>query len=448
LRLYDIYKFLALFLVSIFAAHFLPALLKYLFFWGLLIGFFLSADRHNHFWLIFFLLLISNPGYLFNDLPLIYILGFEREIFYYELFAIILILKAIVRPANQIKIFYLKPLLLFIAYAIFLLLMGVSTGSSIITVLKSVRYFIPLLLLFFIPRILAHSQVIPAIRLIFISAIVLIAAQLYNIVFGQHIISIFSEDLIISEIDRKYIGAREIYGPLTILLSFVISLFLIQIKNTGLNFNYLIFIVSITALSIFLSATRGWIISVIIIFIGYTLFDIKRAIKPVLFASILLFIAINVPVIKAQISYAFERTQTIKYISEGDLTAGGTLARLSEYSPEVLSKFYEKPVFGFGFSDEFYEYQNPHVGNETLLLNGGLVGYAIFLYFILYMIIRYYNSYKITKAKSTFMFIFGLLGLLIIHSSTRIIFSYWMGVETAIILGLFFYFSDFFLKRL
>ena len=41
---------------------------------------------------------------------------------------------------------------------------------------------------------------------------------------------------------------------------------------------------------------------------------------------------------------------TLEKMGKGDLALGGTLSRLTERGPKVMSKFYESPVFGFGFA--------------------------------------------------------------------------------------------------
>ncbi len=163
---------------------------------------------------------------------------------------------------------------------------------------------------------------------------------------------------------------------------------------------------------------------------------------------LLAIIAFSIPKINKQINNAFERVLTLEAIVEGDATAGGTLTRLTERGPRVMNKFYESPVFGFGFSNEFYEYWDGHVGNQTLLLNGGVVGYLLYIVFLFKMISFYYSNYKINKNNNLFLLIALILCLVIIHSSSRIIFLYSLGVKTALALSFMFYFSDYVVKQI
>ena len=81
------------------------------------------------------------------------------------------------------------------------------------------------------------------------------------------------------------------------------------------------------------------------------------------------------------------------------MTAEGTLIRITQRAPRVWNKYIESPIFGFGFSETGFSYNDGHVGNYTLLLQGGLAGMIIFIFFIISIIIFYFRI--ITEIKTS-----------------------------------------------
>lgn len=457
----DTWLFYGLFIASILVNYFLPSIIGYLWFIGLLLTFLLSKNQYNYFWIGLFWLIFSAPGYLFfklgtYHLPVISVPGLGRDIYFEELFAIIVVIKAFWSPVKQ-TVFYRKPLILLIIYAIFLLFMGLLSGNGIVTVLKSVRYFIPILLLLYIPRLIPFNVIPRIIFLMFLSSFIMIAAQLFDIVFGYPIATILGErQLLVAgrEIGENFNmfdvtrgAVRTIYGPFILLFSLVLSIVMLAEGRKIFKTWFLYLVSLLSALSIFLSATRGWIIATTLILIGLAYFKTRKFGTFALAGFIIILLAFSVPQLDMQISKSFERVLTLKGLAQGDLTAGGSMRRLTVRSPRVMNKFLEQPVLGFGFSDTFYDYADGHVGNQTLLLNGGIAGYLIFVSFIFYLMRAYYLTYIRRKNKVMLIFILGLLALIIIHSTSAMVFGYSMKVNTAISLSMFFFFSDYYIKQ-
>lgn len=450
-----------LFFVSIIFNYFLPSLFSYVWFLGLLIAFLLSRNQYNYLWIGLFWLILSAPGYLFfklgtYHLPVLSVPGLGRDIYYEELFAIILVIKAFWKPVKQ-TVFYRKPLIVLIIYAIFLLFMGLLSGNGIVTVLKSVRYFIPILLLLYIPKLIPFNVIPRIIFLMFLSSFIMIAAQLFDIVFGYPMATILGErQLLVAgrEIGENFNmfdvtrgAVRTIYGPFILLFSLVLSIVLLT-EGRKIYKSWFLYLVSlISALSIFLSATRGWIIAGTLVLLGLAYFKTRRFGNYILIGIILILIGFSVPQLNMQINKSFERVLTLQSLAKGDLTAGGSLKRITIRSPRVMNKFWEQPVLGFGFSDTFYDYADGHVGNQTLLLNGGIVGYLIFVSFLFYLMYEYYLAYIKRKNKVMLVFLTGILALIIIHSTSAMVFGYSMRVSVAISLSLFFFYSDYYLKQ-
>jgi hypothetical protein len=202
--------------------------------------------------------------------------------------------------------------------------------------------------------------------------------------------------------------------------------------------NFLAMVFMISYLSVLITGTRGWILGFSLVFLTFLIVR-KTNIKTVLGIGVIgLALLLAVPVLSRQLDLSLNRVSTLEQLAEGDITAGGTLQRLDERGPRVMNKFSDHPVFGHGFSNEYYNYQDGHVGNQTLLLSSGIFGYLVFLMFwIRILSVCYKCSTRIHKSAYLLLAAFG--GLFIIHSSSRILFNYLMGVETAMGLSLFFY---------
>ena len=152
-------------------------------------------------------------------------------------------------------------------------------------------------------------------------------------------------------------------------------------------------------------------------------------INGVLIISILTFTVIYNPTLSSYMRRSLNRLLTIEKLIEGDPTAGGTLGRITERRPRVINKFKENPIFGFGFSEEFYEYGDIHLGNETLLLKGGIVGYLLMILFWIYFNITLYKRNLMLSNPNLYrntllVFIIGFIGFFIIHSSSGYVFNY------------------------
>lgn len=196
-----------------------------------------------------------------------------------------------------------------------------------------------------------------------------------------------------------------------------------------------------------MSATRGWIIASVLILAGLAVSQNKKFSVYASAGIIIILIGLSIPKLNTQIVQSFKRVLTLEALATGDLTAEGSLTRITERSPRVMNKFWEQPIWGFGFTDEYYEYADGHVGNQTLLLNGGIVGYLIFSYFLFYLFYKYYRAFIVRKNKLMLFFILGLLALIILHSSSAMVFGYAMNMNTAIALSLFFFISDYYYKQ-
>jgi hypothetical protein len=109
----------------------------------------------------------------------------------------------------------------------------------------------------------------------------------------------------------------------------------------------------------------------------------------------------------------------------------------------VMYKFHENPILGWGFSSDYYEYRDAHVGHPNILLNTGIVGYIylnlLFIYFCL-IILRMGGDKNIRVHEGTapLIFLFGLITIYVIHSSSTQYWGYPISIEKILFFSFFF----------
>ena len=105
---------------------------------------------------------------------------------------------------------------------------------------------------------------------------------------------------------------------------------------------------------VFLSATRGWIISLSLILLLAFILALPRNTKQItglgLTLALFFLLGFSNSKIRDQAVYSFKRLSTLEAFTEGDISAEGTLYRLSVRGPKVMSKWEEDPIFGWDFS--------------------------------------------------------------------------------------------------
>jgi len=139
----------------------------------------------------------------------------------------------------------------------------------------------------------------------------------------------------------------------------------------------------------------------------------------------LIIISINIfyPSIINQISLSFERFKTVEYLFKGDPTMAGTMTRVTKVRPQLLSLFQQRPILGFGFSIDFFKNWNMHIGNESILFQGGIIGYSIWMIIFLLVCIKIYvygqKPYVKYKLKNgSIVFILAMLAIFEEHSTS------------------------------
>jgi len=389
-------------------------------------------SRKDSFWILFFLCVTNNLGGMY---------GLEQELFSFGLFSLSLVegvsFAAIIKIINRrVKrgVYYQKPFLVFILYSGLLVILGFiygmsfgQTGFGLLYPLLRNVFLLPLFLT--IPRLLWDPEILHNLfRLLFAAVVINLLGQAYTLLTGNQLHTLTSGRII-----PDVWTIRPIYGYYCVFIALFLGFYFLLKPGRGFSFGFAAAIILLSALSIFITATRGWIVSVLFILVAITI-TTPRLLKR--FPLILLGLGIGVffitqssPVLERQLEYGMQRLSTIEELVRGDLTAGGTMRRLTDRSPRVIKEFYEKPVFGWGYSTHGLNYHDYHVGNQSILMTGGILGLGIVLYWIFFMVNRPFRLFKTLKRTGRpvpqlkIIPIF-LIGLFIIHSSSTQLFGY------------------------
>jgi hypothetical protein len=323
---------------------------------------------------------------------------------------------------------------------------------SLNSLLQTIRLLLPMTLFYTLPKLLSDDNMLRFDRLLFPIVFIAFISQLSEFFTGYHWVDFFtgsistSENiLLISSESVSRAGSSEV----TLLYCFIKGLFYFFNKNQLFPRKYTIAIIFFSSFSIFLSGTRGWIIATAVVLL-FTLYQqrasygLVRSFYLILSGVFFIFIiGLIFPSIDQQISNVIDRLETINKIAEGDLTAGGTLSRITERAPKVMEQVNKSPIFGFGFTSNFIEYADGHVGTQTILLNIGYVGLFIMYFFAIKWLI---NFYQISKRKeirfingdAPLVFTTSLLFLYVVHFTSHLFWGFTMGITGTFTVALFF----------
>jgi len=439
----DFIYFLMLLVSGIICIYIIPAI-KLAYYLTCLLIFF--RTKKDYLWLCFIYIIMQSPGMLFDKpYDAFFNITSTVSISFVYIFIIIAFYKYRFYLKINLEKYIFKNIKIIFFYIIFLIIFSFIIGLS----LKSLAYIfflvVSILLYNIIPSILPNKLVLyKFISIMYFALIVLFIWQIYDTVFSRKIYSFFFQfpsDGINLGSSSDFELNRIFYSPGISLLSLYTSLFFLMAKNHSFfKKNYLFVIAGISFVSIFLTATRGYILQYSFIFLIFMLFNGGKAFKFVTYTAILLIAIILIfPVFRKQINLSAERFMTLESLYKGDVTAEGTLIRITDRAPRVWNKYIESPVVGFGYSSEGLEYNDDHVGNYTLLLQGGIVGMCIWIFVIFSiihsMILKQRKSIK--NNKLFYLTIAFIISLLIAHSTSSTVFTYYFDPHMIAIFGLF-----------
>ncbi len=446
----DLLKFTMLMAITIYATYYAPSPLRMMWYVTIALAYFFS--KNEPLWLAIFLStsdgFISFFGVYSATLTILPGLPAVEISQVYILLSVVKAASLKVRPV----IFYTKFIQILLLYLVFHIIwgqmMGLSGGLNVY--FRVLKAFIPMMLFYSIPRLFGSQEMYERFfRLVFFVVLSAFAAQLFTLITGMSPMEAAGISIQEGEDDKG--DFRVFYNAGSTLAGLFGALYYMNIRKNNSGYRILPVAVVLAALSMaLLSATRGWIISFTMIISATILFTTairtKRSVYIILIIIPLVLWSLTFPVISDQLGFARERLETVGAISEGDLTARGTLQRLDYRSQKALDGWKQNPLFGWGLSDKGYEYEDGHVGNQSLLVTSGLVGFILlngFIVWFIFMILSLYlkSATRIPDRRALLVFVFFLSGWFFIHSTSGQQFNFTGTPERIIPQAIFFSFG-------
>jgi len=405
------------------------------------------VSKNIVFWTAFLFLILNNPWGLFYYRPHDWYISLTSTvgISYVSMFGIVFLIKSFFYFKKRkfiIKDLFLKfykPIGIFI---IFMLLWSFVYGHNVISIFKIIQFFPAFLLFISVPRLLSQYELPNFNNIIFLFSLLHFFGSIIDIATRGAFIQFvsFGKSVTGAAYDANLI---RFVGGITIhLYVMIIGLYYLAKKEKYFNSGYLWTLVLVSYIFILSSATRGWMIASTILLFAFYIVNVLRGKSSVkAFATMIFVLIIGFLLLpqsfKKNLDAAFNRLETVEALAEGDETAGGTLSRLTERGPRVLTRFWESPIVGFGYSKVSSQYFDPHVGNHSLLLLGGILGLVIMWFSFLFMS-RFLFHLDIRFPGNSFYIIgLAIIIILIIHSSSRTMISYYMPADAAFLIALF-----------
>ena len=413
-----------------------------------LVLFFYARSQKLHYWLAIYMFTAFNPGGLYHvDAPvllsLIDVAGIGSVTFGMA-FSAITIYRSIGRKSEA---FFKHYVLIFGIYM--LLLIPIFGGKMSYLV----RGFLNYSWLLCLPGLIKTGEDLHELmRLLFLFNIVLVGMNIYQIARGLPFVHLLSSSFHSQRTGRYLFREQDVgglvrtsYGVHIAYLAMVGSLYYLTFKKSKFPQYWLYISLIISIFNIVSSATRGWMIAVLFVVVGYSLFLVPRLFRSIIISAPLVVIVVlmlwQIPLVKHQLQKSFERFSTVEYVLEGDVSAGGTSSRHIR-GARVMSKYYESPIIGFGFGPETMAYADGHTGHQTMLLYFGVLGYGLFILLWLVFMIKPVLLMGRLPAKSPYrglvwlpLFILG--GIIIIHSTSGMyLHPFTMGIFGALVFSM------------
>lgn len=440
----DLLDFITLFSLSIIVLHFTGNIIKTVYF-SILLGVFIKSQK-NYFWIAFFSVIIMDVGGIFHgtikELISIGPIDFSLLI----LFAIACLIKVVIQANQYLPNLFSKPLKLWLLYMVFLLFTGfVVFGnegggkSGLRWYYEVIRLFFLIPLFFVLPKLFNKTNsVIYFANLIFIAVIINITGQFVHVLYGTPVFEILSPTQNVVQAgslpDYSEQLVRPLWGIWINLIAFALALYYLINANNPFKHSYLLLIIFLSFSSVTISATRGYFIAftffLILFLFKYSVVKKSKVIKLIL-SIVILFSLIFIlwSPFRIQLGQSFTRLETISSLAEGDITLGGTNIRGTTRHQAAMNLFYKSPIIGLGFSSTAMEGNDQHVGNQMILMSGGVIGFLIIFYFLGFIvrtIISYHKKMQIIPAykDELLIFVYLFLSMFIIHSTSTALFGF------------------------
>lgn len=399
-------------------------------------------SNKNYIWIAFLFVLYDTPNYFYfggtADDPVrvpIYSLGKNLSLTFQDLLMFILLIKSFAKRFKLTKGFR-NIFIGLVVFITFYLIMSVFLGTKSTNMTWTVRYLLPLLYIMIIPKLISSKMDwINLFKILFPIVLFAFIGQIYFIINREPLSSLIYPAMIekVNLNVRYYAMGAEVSrfytGVYIGFISLCSALYFLNSKKIKINKLYLNLIVLLVLMQAVFSATRSYSIAFSIILFGWMVKQKMRQLPRFVLAMVIMMLISyqflrKSEVVDQQMDRSFERLMTVQELARGDITAGGTYGRLSQRTPRVMKKYWESPLLGYGFSDEYYKYADDHVAIPNLLLNFGIVGF-VYLHILLITI-----TLKILRLRKTrrlsienYLFLLGLIAIFLVHLLGRQMFG-------------------------
>jgi len=408
--------------VTVGVVYFMPFFINQLFF--LLILALYWKSKNIKFWFAFIIIILLAPGGLFGGSELekfktipYFNLAPGISIAFFDLFVLITFFKAYSKRIT-VRFYFKKEILAIIILMLFTIVFSLIKGTEFKIIISLIRYWMPFTFIYSIPRLFRTQQDFNKI-LLFITptAFIILTFQLTLSLLDVNILSLLTGNagynLLFGtfSIESNTLRATNFYSE-NILLNVIFASVMLSSSNDKRFKKYLLLVLIVSILSTIIAGTRLWIIALIFALSYYMLFIAKRKfsvfLKGLTLVTFIFMIATSFPQSRNLLESFINRYATIIEIANsGAEVESSADFRFNVRLPLVLEKFQESPILGQGFTQEFStmgdlvdgKYRvsatgDYHVGNFNLLANVGVVGFLIFLYFWLSILIKFNKNKK------------------------------------------------------
>ena len=424
-------KLFGLLAAAIVATYFAPKVVSSIFFIAAIIAYF--YDKDEAVWLTFFFVISDGfLGFFNNYEAVVSIIPGLPNVEIGHFYIVATLIKSRKVGGRPYPLFYRHIGIALLVYTLFLVAQGYAIGVTpeIRFHFRILKYVLPLTLFITLPRLIADKAAYHEVFELFIPfAFLATFAQLFTVASGIAPSQALGlrQDLWFTDVFEHGHTYRGFYSTGMVLISFFGAQFYLSMEPSSRKRQLYMAVIFADVLSAFMSATRGWVLGFALILILQAMFVARwnagRIALGTVLGAALLFGILRIPAVERQVQDATDRILTIGLLAKGDVTAGGTLERLDRRSPRVMKKWEESPLTGWGFSDEYREYNDSHVGNQNVLLHAGIIGAALMAAFLVFFSVKLIaRSTELPEGalykRGLLVFPIFLLGWFIIHSSS------------------------------
>ena len=448
-------SFTALLIVAVYISHYTMPIFTTLFFLATLIVYYRSKDEEP-FWFAFFLIMQDGIlGYFLNFENLVYFIPGLPAVEAGQLYIGATILKAIRLKEGGFRPFYFNHLIVLLIYLGFLVIQGYAWGVSteLNIQFRIVKFILPLFLLYSLPKLMdKEKNYLDILYFLFPVSFIILVTQVFTILNGISPAQYLGIDVETNHLFfvSKDIAYRGFFNDATLLITLLGAFLVLSREDKRFSNSYMYVVIISIFFSIFLSATRGWILGFVLVFLTFLFFvsNVKavQSVKMILLAIVIVSSLYSFPIIQIQVDNAWERLMTLQALAQGDLSAGGTLLRLERRSPRVMKRWAESPLTGIGFSNDFFRYGDRHVANQNILLHTGIVGAASLLAFLVVFLWKVFVKTSGLQKRDAYkrqlkVFLCFFSGWFLIHSLTSQQFAFYAEPHVGMVIGFYFTFA-------